>query len=176
MQANYLRVAEIKDLPAILAIIEDARLTLLKNNIPQWQNGDGPSKEILQRDIQKKQCFVLIAEEKIMGVGVISNSIEVAYEHLRNGKWKDSRSPFPYAAIHRVAIDANHLGNGYATLLLRYLITVARMNNHIDIRIDTHPKNKAMQHLITNVGFDYCGEISLAVSHGERFAYQLLLT
>ncbi|MFD2388203.1 hypothetical protein [Enterococcus rivorum] len=48
--------------------------------------------------------------------------------------------------------------------------------NYFDIRIDTHPKNKAMQHLITKTGFEYRGNIQLPVSNGERFAYQLLLS
>lgn len=174
MTAIYLRTATEKDLPMILTLVEEARVILSENNIPQWQNGDGPSQTILQKDIQRKQCYVLIAVDKIVGIGIISTEPEVAYEQLEAGEWLDCASP--YVAIHRVAICPRYHGKGYAQLLLRYLVTTSRLMNYLDIRIDTHPKNKAMQHLITKNGFEYRGNIQLPVSNGERFAYQLLLS
>ena len=45
-----------------------------------------------------------------------------------------------------------------------------------EIRIDTHPKNRAMQHVILSAGFKFKGIIQLPFENGERYAYQLFLT
>lgn len=174
MSVVYMRMATKEDLASILTIIEKARASLAKNNIPQWQNGDGPNKAVLQADIQNKQSYVLIAANLVIGVATISTGPEAAYDDLKSGNWLIADSP--YVAIHRVAVDPDYQGKGYAFMLLSFLITAARLRNYVDIRIDTHPKNQVMQYVIKKVGFEHRGTIQLAVANGERFAYQLLLT
>ncbi|PAK65751.1 GNAT family N-acetyltransferase, partial [Lactococcus lactis] len=47
-----------------------------------------------------------------------------------------------------------------------------------DIRIDTHPDNLGMQHVITTNGFTKRGVIYMAENDGEaspRYAYQLVI-
>lgn len=170
----YLRKAVPNDLSTIMEIILNARQLLHERNIPQWQNGEGPNEEQLAQDITLQRCYVLIVDQEIAGLGIISTDDEVAYKHIKNGRWIETNEF--YAAIHRVALSPIYQGKGLALLLMNHLITAARLDNNLDIRIDTHPENKSMQKLIKKVGFTYRGNILLPVPDGERFAYQLLLS
>ncbi|MGX7148217.1 GNAT family N-acetyltransferase [Enterococcus ureasiticus] len=170
----YLRKAVSADLSRIMEIIGSARKLLHDKHIPQWQNGEGPNKELLEHDITLQQCYVLIVDQEIAGLGILSTKIETAYEQITNGQWQQTNQH--YATIHRVALNPNYQGKGLALLLMNYLITTARLNDYLDIRIDTHPENKTMQQLIKKAGFNYQGDVLLPVSDGERIAYQLVLT
>ncbi|WP_207695456.1 hypothetical protein DOK67_0000048 [Enterococcus sp. DIV0212c] len=170
----YLRKARSNDLPKIMEIILSARQLLHDHNIPQWQNGDGPTEQQLEQDITLQQCYVLIVDQDIAGLGILSTDKEAPYEQIINGHWQKGSGD--YATIHRVALDSIFQGKGLALLLMNFLITTARLNNHLDIRIDTHPENKTMQRLIKKAGFSYQGEVLLPVANGERLAYQLILS
>ncbi|MFK4566054.1 GNAT family N-acetyltransferase [Enterococcus sp. UD-01] len=169
--ATYLKKAEQCDLTAIMAIITEARLLLQDNQVPQWQNGEGPSETVIKQDIRLGRCYVLVHEESIVGLGVISTESEPPYEALNS--WQVTSNS--YAVFHRIALGSAFQGQGLAVLLINQLLTAARLANHLDIRIDTHPKNKAMQRLIKKTGFSFQGEILLPVPDGERYAYQLIL-
>lgn len=107
MPAIYLRLATEKDLSTIWALIEKARWSLSKNKIPQWQNGNGPNIAILQTDIQKQQCYVLVVADTVVGTGTISSEPEIAYEQLAVEIWLAVASS--YVVIHRVAVDSSIL-------------------------------------------------------------------
>lgn len=170
---TYLRKATPTDLADIMEIISNARELLREKKVPQWQNNSGPSKEQLIQDIALKQCFVLVVDEKIAGLGIISTTKEETYDLLHSGQWALSKGE--YVVIHRVALASEYQGKGLALTLMNFLLTAARLNEYLDIRIDTHPKNFAMQQLIKKVGFQYQGDVLLPVPNGERFAYQLVL-
>jgi RimJ/RimL family protein N-acetyltransferase len=58
------------------------------------------------------------------------------------------------------------------------LITISGVLGYKDIRIDTHPDNLGMQHVITTNGFTKRGVIYMAENDGEaspRYAYQLVI-
>jgi RimJ/RimL family protein N-acetyltransferase len=58
------------------------------------------------------------------------------------------------------------------------LITISGVLGYKDIRIDTHPDNKGMQHVITTNGFTKRGTIYMAEKdHAAtpRYAYQLII-
>ncbi|GGC77143.1 GNAT family N-acetyltransferase [Enterococcus wangshanyuanii] len=171
---TYLRYAQSADLPELMKIIAGARQLLAEQEIPQWQNGEGPNEKQLTLDISLGQCYVLIVDQMIVGLGVISTDKELPYEQIRNGSWQDITPA--YATIHRVALHQDYQGRGLALTLMNLLISAARLDGHLDIRIDTHPKNQAMQQLIKKAGFSYQGDILLAAPNGERFAYQLVLS
>ncbi|MEA1855511.1 GNAT family N-acetyltransferase [Cytobacillus sp. FSL W7-1323] len=167
----YLKQAQLEELDEIMSIIDRARETIVKRGIPQWQDGDGPNREIITQDISNKEAYVLMADERKVGIGTILTAPEEPYEQLVN--WEKAETP--YASIHRVAIDPEIQGKGYSTILLQHLITAARLNGFRDIRIDTHPENEVMQKVIQKAGFSYIGDVELDVPNGNRFAYQILL-
>jgi ribosomal protein S18 acetylase RimI-like enzyme len=172
--ATYLKKAEQNDLTAIMTIITEARQLLQSKQIPQWQNGEGPNESVIKQDIQLGRCYVLVHEDTIAGLGVISTENEPPYEALKNGSWQVTPDN-SYAVFHRVALGSGFRGQGLAAVLMNQLLTAARLAKQLDIRIDTHPKNEAMQRLIRKTGFSFQGEILLPAPDGERYAYQLIL-
>ncbi|ALS01281.1 acetyltransferase [Enterococcus silesiacus] len=170
----YLRTATAADLPEIMQIIYAARRLLEKNKVPQWQNGEGPNVLQLEQDIARQQCYLLIVDQHIAGLGIISTDKEAPYEQIKKGQWLETTRD--YAVLHRVALAPAYQGKGLALTLMNFLVTVARLSDHLDIRIDTHPQNIAMQQLVKKAGFVYRGDILLPVPDGERVAYQLILS
>ena len=50
-----IRLSKTKDIPQIIAIIDDAKTYLAGQNIDQWQNGY-PNTEQIENDIKNKNC------------------------------------------------------------------------------------------------------------------------
>ena len=69
-------------------------------------------------------------------------------------------------------LQGQHLASQFMTLL----VTAASLRGAHDLRIDTHPDNLAMQHVIEKAGFIYRGDIYIADDPSpKRYAYQMLL-
>lgn len=175
MPATYLKKSTEEDLPEILNIIHSAIGYLAEQGIDQWQHGY-PADEDLKQDIKDGINYVLITDGKIAGTATIHQGIDPNYLKIEDGDWING-SEAHYAAIHRVAISNQFRGQHLSEKLVSGLITVSRVLGFKDIRIDTHPENKGMQHVITTNGFDKRGIIHMRENGHPwtaRYAYQLL--
>ena len=169
----YLRKAHFNDLPAILAIIEEARATLKQHDINQWQ-AEEPSQSQFENEIRQELCIVLIIEGQIVGVASIVETEDAGYEAITNGQWQTVDSL--YYSIHRVALTSRLHGQHLASQFMTLLVTAASLRGAKDLRIDTHPDNLTMQHVIQKAGFTYCGDILIANDPSpKRYAYQMIL-
>ncbi|MDX8046780.1 GNAT family N-acetyltransferase [Gracilibacillus sp. S3-1-1] len=169
----YTRKATIHDAEAIMSILNDGIAYLKEQGLPQWQNGEGPTLELIKQDIEKGYAHVLIYENKIAGYGALIPGPEAPYEDITEGSWKEQEDS--YMVIHRIAVDLHVRGQGLSKILLHDLIVLSRRMEYKDIRVDTYPKNEIMQKVILNAGFNYSGMIYFPIEHGERKAYQLLM-
>lgn len=167
-----LRRAVSEDLSSIMAVIEDGIQVLAKQNLPQWQNGYGPSRKKITEDIDAGRSYVLVAAGEIVATATLVDGIDDAYENI-DGNWQPSDG---YLAIHRFAVSSAVAGQGLGTQFLKQLITEAVNLGFRDIRIDTHPQNKGMQKVIQKAGFLYRGTVHFKIPHGERFAYQIVIS
>lgn len=175
MPATYLKKSTEEDLPAILEIIHSAIAYLHEQGIDQWQHGY-PADEDLAKDIKDGINYVLVTDGQIAGTATIHQGIDPNYLKIDDGEWVNG-SEAHYAAIHRVAISNQFRGQHLSEKLVSSLITVSRVLGYKDIRIDTHPDNKAMQHVITSNGFTKRGIIHMRENNHPwtaRYAYQLL--
>ncbi|MFT8309694.1 MAG: GNAT family N-acetyltransferase [Sporolactobacillus sp.] len=170
---TYLRKTTNRDFPEIKKIIDQAKHLLKSDGIDQWQDGY-PDDATLHADIAQGISYALIVDGKIAGTGVIFEKVEPAYEAIESGSWINSSAP-SYASIHRVALSPDFRGRHLSSTLMHLLITATALLGHRDIRIDTHPENPRMQHVIKQAGFDYRGVVHLDMPNGKRLAYQLLL-
>jgi len=173
MSNIYLRQAKLDDLPRVIEIIEGAKKTLLDRGVDQWQSGY-PSAEILEQDIQEDISYVLILDGEVVGVAALQQGYDKSYQDILSGSW-DSDSDVTYSVIHRIAVDADHQGEHLSASLVQHLMTVSHYLGYRDVRIDTHPDNLVMQHIIENNGFEEKGTITMEEDHGIRKAYQILL-
>lgn len=173
MSNVFLRQAKLDDLPRIIDIIDSAKKTLKDRGVDQWQQGY-PNKEILEQDIQEGISFVLMLNGRVVGVAALQQGYDKNYQDMDSGSWSDD-SDVTYSIIHRIAIEADHQGEHLSAALIQKLMTMSYYLGYRDVRIDTHPENLVMQHIITSNGFEEKGTITMDEDDGIRLAYQILL-
>lgn len=159
METIQIRKAVMDDLPAVEAVYAYARAFMARNGNPtQWGNTN-PTTLMLTQDIAKGELYVVLNGGAICGAFAFILGEDPTYGYIE-GRWHDTR---PYGTIHRIA------GNGTYKGLLKCCVEYCE--KRVDyLRIDTHRDNHIMQHLITKLGFSYCGIIYIA-NGSPRLAY-----
>lgn len=175
MTKQYLRRGRMADLPALMAIFTKAKAYLAAQGIDQWQDGY-PDEQGLIGDIEAGENYVLVIDGVIAASGTILTKPEAAYTNIEAGAWTKPEN-MQYASFHRTAVSDQFRGQHLAQTLMRGLTTIAREHGYTDIRIDTHPDNQIMQHVIKSAGFDYTGVVWLVESgiRTKRLAYEMIL-
>lgn len=165
-EEHMIRKAKMEDLPEMLRIYRAARAFMKKTGNPtQWVDPDGterPTEEQLVQDIREEKSYVLETPEGLRAVFFYDEGekIEATYDYIE-GAWTGTED---YAVVHRIASDGQRRGAGRKCL--RWA-----MERSGHVRIDTHENNRPMQHVLTSLGFGYCGIIYL--ENGDpRLAYE----
>ena len=165
------RKATAADLPAISAIMEEARGFMAQNGVVQWVNGY-PSDEVVLADMAADTCWVMEDDEGVCGTVTVLTDGEPTYDKIYDGQWLTADNAH-YLAMHRVAVSGRVRGQGVAPMMTAKVKERKRREGYESIRIDTHRDNKAMQRMLTKSGFQYCGVIYLA-NGSERIAFEWL--
>ena len=168
------RAATGADIPRILEIVENARESLRRFQVDQWQ-GEYPAAADFEEDIRLGQCFVLTHGEEIIAFFVLSTEPQENYDAITDGKWS---ADLPYCTLHRAAAAKEYRGSGAAQALIRCAEEQARIYGLKCIRVDTHRKNKPMQALLRDSGFRYRGNILVSSEPGHdprRQAFEKIL-
>ncbi|MGL4453889.1 MAG: GNAT family N-acetyltransferase [Sarcina sp.] len=164
------RKSKFKDVEKIMQIIEQAQTYLKSQEIDQWQNGY-PNEKVIEIDIENNISYVLEEEGKIVATTAISFDGELTYNKIYDGKWL---SDYNFAVIHRIAVDNDYKGHGFAGKLIKETESLCKKRNVKSIRIDTHKDNVSMQNSIKKNGFEYCG-IILISDGSERVAFEKII-
>lgn len=164
------RRTEVSDLDKVMNIIKQAQNYFKENNIDQWQN-NYPNEEVINDDINKKYSYVLLKDNEIVATAAISFDGEKTYDTIYEGQWKTLSK---YAVVHRIAVDSNFKGCGFAGIVMKEVEKLCIENDVHSIKIDTHIDNKSMQNLIKKSGFEYCGIIYLEDGN-KRIAFEKTL-
>ena len=162
------------DMADILRIVEDARESLGRYHVDQWQ-GPYPSAEHFRFDIERGECFVVLHGEEIAAFFTLSTREERTYDGITDGRWTEGMA---YCVLHRAAVAKEYRGSGLADVLLRFVEQQARELGLRCIRTDTHRKNKPMQQLLRAHGYRYRGNLQIVCEPGHdtaRQAYEKLL-
>lgn len=88
--------------------------------------------------------------ERILAVFAVCPGEDPTYKTI-DGAWLDDDR---YVTIHRVASAG--LIKGAAHLIFGWVLS-----HYDNVRVDTHPNNRAMQHVLATNGFTRCGTIQL---------------
>lgn len=152
--------AEYDDLDRIAEIFSGARKRMKEAGNPDQWKDDRPSMDLVKKDIDEGNFYVVRDGEKIVGVFAFVIGIDPTYLEIE-GSWIDDA---PYGTIHRIASDGS--AKGVFRAVLDYVEQFG-----VDIRIDTHKDNKAMLHVIVQNGFQRCG-IIIVDDGSERIAFQ----
>lgn len=167
------RLAEMKDLASIMALISHARSAIARLGIDQWQDGY-PEPEVIASDIESGIGWVFEVEGRIAGYMVPLADPEPIYEQL-TGKWL--QNDLPYLTVHRMAIDDGYRGTGLSMQMFAHAQNLAQEKKLSSVRADTHTGNLAMRRLLDKCGFTYVGDVSYPVTAGDpiRVAYEKIL-
>ncbi len=148
----------------MLSIYEKARLFMRETGNPcQWKMY--PEEEILKEDVEDGTSFVITDGRSVVGTFAFIVGEDDTYLKIEEGKWLNDS---PYGTIHRIASDGT--AKGIVEAAVNFALQVTG-----NVRIDTHRNNKVMQHVLTRLGFSYCGIIYIPdefSDHSERLAYQ----
>ncbi len=159
-----IRRAEEGDLALILRVYETAREYMRQSGNPDQWGTDKPKRKLLEDDIKKGELFVGESEEgEIHFVFAFILGADPTYSYIEDGEWLSDE---PYGTIHRIASDGTVSG------VVKMAVEYCRKTIP-NLRIDTHEKNKTMQHVVEKLGFTRCGIIYLE-DGAPRIAYQLL--
>ncbi|MGI6537553.1 MAG: GNAT family N-acetyltransferase [Caldicoprobacterales bacterium] len=164
------RRAVVSDINRIMDIIKQAQAYLKEQGIDQWQN-NYPNPEVIREDIEKGYGYVLLKDGKIIGTAAVSFDGEKTYEKIYDGNWLSS---FDYAVIHRIAVDSDFKGQGFASVIIKNVEKMCSDKGVYSVRVDTHEDNKSMQRLLEKNGFQFCGIIYLA-DNSKRLAFEKLV-
>lgn len=163
-----LEKAVLQDASACAAILDSGRKFQRQQGFVQWPD-DYPNEDSVLEDIEAGNAHILKVDGQPAGYLYISFDGEPAYNTI-DGAW---RTEAPYAVIHRVAFDCRYRGIGLSTAAFTLAEEFILANGISSVRIDTHHKNKRMQHVLEKNGFVLCGEVTL---RGEpRLAYDKFL-
>jgi ribosomal protein S18 acetylase RimI-like enzyme len=143
---------------------------MIQNGIYQW-NDSYPSKEAFEKDVTRKELYVLEDHNKILGCISISTLMDHEYESV---KWLTPSANNIY--IHRLAVHPDFQGKGYARQLMDFAEERARRHHFVSIRLDTFSKNEGNQRFYANRGYHKLGSI-LFPNQSEHpfYCYELIL-
>lgn len=150
-----IRTAVPADHAAILEVFSQARAFIASYGSDQWQDGY-PEPELISADIEAGVGYVYEDETGIHAYTAIIPGHEPIYDGLQ-GSWKTDCDQ--YITIHRLAIDNSCRGKGIGMRIITEAESIARRENLISVRADTHRLNKAMQGLMKKFNYSYCGDV-----------------
>jgi len=156
-----IRKATMADMGELQVIYHNARQYMKNTGNPTQWGDTNPPVEKLEKDIELGQLYVCYDDEEIYGAFVLQPGIEPNYVTPREGRWLNEE---PYGTVHRIASRGTRPGVFDEAIGF----CKAQIDN---VRIDTHPNNKTMQHLCTSRGFVECGRITIARDGSERIIY-----
>lgn len=157
-----------KDIDRVMVIIGEARRSIGKLGIDQWQYGY-PSRDIIKDDVEKEISYIVKDDnDEILGTFCLREDEEPTYKEIYDGAWLNKDESF---ALHRIALCDNARGKGIAPSIIDYITRKCRDKGVASVKVDTHQGNLPMRKMLEKNGFVYCGIIHLATGE-ERVAYE----
>ncbi len=173
-----IRHSSMEDLPQMLDIYATARAFMAAHGNPrQWGNRHWPPEELLKTDIARQRSYVCVLDagtpqERVVGTFcmMVGPHAEPCYDRITDGQWPaiaalGEEQGNTYGVVHRLAGDGSVPGIG--TACLNWALEQC---GHI--RIDTHPDNIPMQHLLAKLGYERAGIIHVEEDNDPRYAYE----
>ena len=165
-----IRCAKIVEIPDILELVKACAKHMEKKGIFQW-NEIYPSRAAFEKDISRKELFVLKSENNIIGCITITPLMDEEYIPV---KWLTPNKNNIY--IHRLAVQPEYQGKGHAQQLMHFAENYARDKRYISIRLDTFGQNKRNQRFYKQRGYQKLEKIYFPNQSDYPFyCYELVL-
>ena len=168
-----IQLSTFEDIPAIIAIINDAKEYLASQKIDQWQNGYPNAKQV-ENDIKNNESYVVVNDEnEVIATAMFTTNPEPTYKII-DGNWNIDENE-KYGVVHRMAIKKEFRKFGLATFMFHKFHQQLLEKNIKSLKIDTHEENFGMQDLIKKLGYKYCG-IIYTNYHAKRLAFEKVIS
>ncbi|MBU2907216.1 GNAT family N-acetyltransferase [Arenibacter algicola] len=165
-----IRLAKILEIPDILNITQACAKSMIDEGIYQW-NEYYPSKEAFEKDIARKELYVLEENEEIIGIIVLSTLMDEEYCPIN---WLTPNKKNIY--IHRLAVHPKAQKKGYAKELMDFGEDYACRGGFISVRLDTFSKNGRNNRFYQARGYQTVGDIYFPKQSEFPFhCYELIL-
>lgn len=164
------RKSDFKDIPEIMKIIKSAQKYLKEKGIDQWQN-NYPNSDTIKKDIENANSYLIEDKGKLIAAVAIIFGEDPTYDYIEDGDWIAAGE---YGVLHRAVVREDYKGRGLMAEIFKETYKMGKKRKATSIRIDTHPKNSAMQRAIEKEDFNYCG-IIYTRDGSKRLAYEKLL-
>lgn len=165
-----IRCAKILEIPEILKLTRACTHHMIKMGIFQW-NEEYPSREAFEKDISRNELFALELQDMIIGCIAITPHMDEEYIPV---EWLTPNKNNIY--IHRLAVDPEYQGKGYAQKLMTFAENYARENKYISVRLDTFSQNNRNQTFYEQRGYQKLGNVHFPKqSEYPFYCYELVL-
>lgn len=146
-------LAQYTDLDQIMEIVKDIVKEMKAEHNDQWDDRY-PSRIDFLKDIERKTLYIIKESNDIVGFICIDQNQPEPYKYVN---WSHEDECF---VIHRLAVNPNFRGNGYAKEMFLFAEKFALENGVNYIRTDTYGKNVKMQKLFKSMGYNYTGSFN----------------
>lgn len=165
-----IREARLSDIDTILKITKSCAIHMTAQNIHQW-NEHYPNKQAFISDVKRNELYVLEEKNNVIGCIVMSAQMDEEYLPIQ---WLTPNDGNIY--IHRVAVDPEYQGQGYAQKLMTFAEQFARENKQRSVRLDTFSQNLRNQKFYEQRGYKKVGDIFFPKQSEHPFyCYELVL-
>lgn len=141
-----IREATIQDLKEIMTIVRAVVKLMRERGSVQWDDSY-PTEADYLKDINKRELFVYLIEDKIVGVYAISQEGHSEYPSIN---WA---SNVPAWTLKRIALNPDYHGRGIADQLMRFAEEHAKANGVYRINTDTYRENLHAQKVFKRHGY-----------------------
>lgn len=160
------RTALMKDYDACWNVINKARQQMIESGRHQW-TAEYPSSQNIMDDINNGNAYVITVDGTIAVYGAVILNGEPTYDFI-DGKWSTNGN---YYVVHRLACLPGYQHAGLAKVFLKKLSSLCEVEKVPSIKVDTNHDNMPMIHLLSVMGYCYCGTVSYG-AHGKRLAFE----
>lgn len=144
-------LAKEEDIDKVFDVFKKATAEMNRNNIKQWDELY-PMKEDIEDDINKKQLYMGIAEEKIVCVYVVNKECDDEYV---NGDWTYRDSSFK--VIHRLCVNPESQNKGIGTFTVNHIENELKKGGIETVRLDVFSLNPAALRMYEKLGYKKVG-------------------
>ena len=165
-----IRPAKISEIDDILTISRACAQHMIAQGIHQW-NEFYPSRQHFENDLQRKELFVMVEEDSVLGAIVLSTFMDEEYKAVQ---WTTPTDNDLY--VHRLCIHPIYQGQGKAQEMMAFAEDYAKKHQFTSIRLDTFSQNKRNQQFYEKQGYQRLGDIYFPKQSEAPFhCYELAL-
>ncbi|MEA5082709.1 MAG: GNAT family N-acetyltransferase [Lachnospiraceae bacterium] len=150
------RKATHSDFSTIVEIYQSGILHLDSIGIHQWDESY-PSATIIEADIQNKEMYVGLIDDKIVTAFTINPKYDEEYS---KGNWQYSNLPF--LVLHRFCVNPQHQNKGVGTQTMTFIENTLKSENFQCLRLDAFSLNHFSLRLYEKFGFTKVGEVTFS--------------